>query len=116
MWAQVRDVADGEGVVEAEVQDDKRALSVWAVVYKPSYAPPDPEEIEEMLQEDLPTVALLDQNGDGVYSGVYEGFDELGEYRVVGYAVDDEANWALPAWVMVRLGRAVYLPVLMRSN
>jgi hypothetical protein len=27
---------------------------------------------------------------DGVYSGVYEGFDELGEYRLVVYAVDGE--------------------------
>jgi hypothetical protein len=87
---------------------------VWAVVYKPSYEPPDPGEVEEMPQEDLPTVALLDLDRDGVYSGVYEGFDELGEYRVVVYAVDGEGLEGRPKQVEVTTGWQVYLPVVMR--
>jgi hypothetical protein len=115
VWAQVGDVAQGQGVIEAEVRDDVDVLSVWAVVYKPSYQPPDPEETEEMPQEDLPTVTLLDQNGDDVYSGVYEGFDERGMYRVVVYAVDGQELMARPQEIELRTSWALYLPMVLRD-
>jgi len=116
VWAQVRDVEDGEGVIEAEVRDDQGVGFVWAVVYKPSYEAPDPEETEEMPQENLPTVTLLDQNGDDVYTGLYGGFDEVGEYRVVVYAVDNEELQGRPKEMVVRTGWLVYLPVVLRSD
>jgi hypothetical protein len=113
VWAQVRDVVGDEGVIEAQVEDDQGVLSVWAVVYKPSYEPPDPGVVEEMPQEDLPTVTLLDLDRDGVYSGVYEGFDEVGEYRVVVYAVDGEGLEGRPKEVEVTTGWPIYLPLIL---
>jgi hypothetical protein len=113
-WAQVRDLAGEEGVIEAEVRDDEGVFSVWAVVYKPSYEPPDPGETEEMVQEDLPTVTLLDNDGDDVYTGAYEGFDELGSYRIVVHAADGDQLEARPKEIEVRTGWPVYLPVVMK--
>ena len=115
--AQVRDVQGREGVIEAQVRDDQTVSFVWAVVYAPSYEPPDPDETEEMPQEDLATVQLLDPNDDGVYSAVYKGFDEAGEYRVVIYAADNESLQARPRAVVVKAGMAwsVYVPVALRD-
>jgi hypothetical protein len=112
----VRDVVGDEGVIEAQVEDDQGVLGVWAVVYKPSYEPPDPEEVKEMPQEDLPTVMLLDLDRDGVYSGVYEGFNEVGEYRLVVYAVDGEGLEGRPKQVEVTTGWQVYLPMVLKRH
>jgi len=105
-------VQAGTGVITAEMRDDKSVLSAWAVVYKPSYVPPEPGP--EMVQETLPTVTLLDQNRDDVYTGLYEGFDEVGEYRIVVYAVDGEGFEGRPREVEVRTGWLVYLPVVLK--
>ena len=117
VWARVRDVEGDEGVIEAQVEDDQGVNFVWAVVYKPSYTPPDPTETEEMPQEDLPTATLLDNDSDGIYSAVYPGFDETGEYRVVIYAVDDDDWQGRPKEVTVSTGQQhqVYLPLVLRE-
>jgi hypothetical protein len=116
VWAQVRDVASGEGVIEAEVRDDQDVNFVWAVVYKPSYEPPDPGETEEMPKLDLPTVQLQPQ-GDDLFSAIYEGFDEVGEYRLVIYAADNENLEGRPREVKVSTGQEheVYLPLVLRE-
>ncbi len=114
VWAQVGEVEERKGTIKAEVRDDRGVLSVWAVIYKPSYEPPAPEDTDELVQEDLPTVMLLDTNGDGVYTAVYEGFDEVGEYRIVVYAVDGDGLGARPREIKVRVGRRVYLPLVLR--
>ena len=114
VWASVRDVQEGDGVIEAKVLDDLGVLSVWAVVYKPSYVPPDPGETEEMPQEDLSTATLLDLDGDDVYSATYEGFDEIGKYRIVVYAVDGEGLEGRPKEMEVIVGWRVYLPLVLR--
>jgi hypothetical protein len=87
------------------------------VVYKPSYTPPNPEQTEEIVQEDLPTVTLLDSEGDGIYSAVYEGFNEPGSYRLVIYAQDGEgiAGRPLAIEIEIEIGRhQLYLPSVMR--
>jgi hypothetical protein len=114
VWAQVRDLQNGQGVIEAEVQDNQGVLSVWAIVYPPSYTPPDPDETEELIQEDLLTVELLDSNGDDVYSAVYPSFGEVGVYRVVVYAVDQEGLEGRPRDLQVRIGWSVYLPMVVK--
>jgi hypothetical protein len=111
--AEVGVIVDEEGVITAEVVDDKGIVSVWAVIYKPSYVPPDPNG-QEMPQENLPTITLLDQDGDGVYSALYEGFDEVGAYRVVVYAVDVENINGNPKEVKLQNGWSLQLPIVIR--
>ncbi len=111
-------VIDGEGTIEAEVRDDQGVLSVWAEIYKPSYTPPNPEGAEEMVLEKVPTIQLRDTDGDGVYRGLYESFDEAGEYRIVVHAVDTEGLKARPKALQVvngdKAGWQLYLPVIIR--
>ena len=112
VWAEVKDVQGGQGVVEAEVRDDVGVSRVWAVVYPPSYQPPDPATTEELVQEGLPEVPLLDPDGDGVYRTVYSGFGEAGVYRVVVYAVDGEGLVGRPKGIEVH---RLYLPLVTRQ-
>lgn len=115
MWAKgPEQMEDGKGLIEAEVRDDQGVLSVWGVVYKPSYTPPDAEETEEMPQENLPTVTLLDTDGDGVYSAPYEGFNESGQYRIVVYAVDEDGLVGRPKELIVQTAGQLYLPMVIR--
>ncbi len=98
-----------KGTIQAEVRDDSGIATVWAVIYKPSYAPPDPATTEAMVQENLPTVTLLDTNNDGVYTATYEGFDEEGQYRILVYATDKDGALAQPREVLVQLGNKINL-------
>jgi hypothetical protein len=109
--AEVREVKEGQGVISAEVRDDQNITSVWAVIYKPSYQPPSSDN-EQLVEETLPTVTLLDSDGDGIYSAIYEGFDELGSYRIVVYATDNEELQGEPK--EVRVGAELYLPTILR--
>jgi len=108
------EVERGQGVIQAKVLDDDEegVKRVWAVIYPPSYQPPEPGE--EMPQETLPTIVLLDQGNDW-YGATYTGFDEMGVYRVVIYAEDGDGLEARPLAIEVRTGWAVYLPLVMRG-
>jgi hypothetical protein len=108
VWAQVAEVEDGDGVIEAEVRDDQAVNFVWAMVYKPSYTPPDPGETEEMPKLDLPTVQLQPQGND-LFSAIYEGFDEIGEYRLVIYAADGEGLEGRPKELTVQVGDGAFV-------
>jgi hypothetical protein len=88
-------------------------LSAWATIYKPSYLLPTGDE---MVQETLPTVMLLDQDGDHIYTGLYERFNEIGEYRIVIYAVDGESLRGRPRVIKARTGWPVYLPVVVKQK
>jgi hypothetical protein len=97
------------------VRDDVSVLTVSAVVYKPSYTPPNPEETEEIVQEALPTVTLFDLDGDGIYSALYESFNETGSYRIVIYALDGEGIAGKPLAIETQVGgHQLYLPSVMR--
>jgi PKD repeat protein len=100
-----------QGVIEAEVRDDEGVDDVWAVIYPPSYQAPEPGE--EMVDEVLPTIVLQPQQGrDDWYAALYTGFLEQGVYTVVVYAEDFDDLAARP--VAIEIGRAVYLPLVMR--
>ena len=116
-WANLGSIQEARGVITADVRDDKGVFQVWAVIYKPSYVLPDPDVTEEIVQEILPTVQLLDPNFDGIYTAEYEGFNEVGEYRIVIYAVDQENLEGRPKTLTVQVGQAnqVYLPLVLRS-
>jgi hypothetical protein len=105
------DIEDGEGVIQAEVRDDEGVRRVWAVVYPPSYEPP--ETSDELVREALPTMVLLNQ-GNGWYAATYTGFDEAGAYRVVIHAEDEDGLEARPLTIEVQAGWSVYLPLVLR--
>ena len=111
VWAEIKEVQGGQGVIEAEVRDDAAVSKVWAVVYPPSYQPPAPGETEELVLESLETETLSDKDGDGVYRGVHDGFDEAGAYRVVVYAVDGGGLVGRPKGAEVH---RLYLPLVLR--
>ena len=72
-----------------------------------------------MVRETLPTVMLLNQ-GDGWYAADYAAFNEVGAYRVVVYAEDNEDLGARPSALEVVVEPAgplyerVYLPLVVR--
>jgi len=100
--------------IRAEVRDDFDIERVWAIIYPPSYQPPD--ESEELVQESLQTILLLDQ-GNSIYTATHSGFDENGTYRIVIYAQDRDRQQARPVTVEVQVGtssHALYLPLLIK--
>jgi hypothetical protein len=86
-------------------------LAVWAAIYKPSYRPPELQE--EFVQEEVPTVTLLDGNNDSIFSAVSSEFDEIGTYRVVIYSVDTDGNPGRPKSFEFTNGYQSFLPVVM---
>ncbi len=106
------EITQGQGVIRAEVQDDEQVDRVWAVIYPPSYRPP--ESGEELVSEVLPTIVLQVQGNDQ-FAATYTGFDELGVYRIVVYAEDEGGREARPVAVEVRTGWGVYLPLVSRQ-
>ena len=111
--AEVAAINEGEGIISARVEDDQGIVSVWAVIYSPEYTLPD-EGTEEMPLETLPTVTLLDPDGDGTYSALYQNFEQMGQYRVVVYAVDVENLQGQPKQVRVQTGHQLFLPAIRR--
>ena len=104
------------GLIEAEVrvQESKIISDVRALVYAPSYEPPEPGE--DMPQEDVPQVELDDPDGDGVYTAMHAGFVEPGVYRVVVYAVDDTGLNARPEEASSSdKSMAVFLPIVLKD-
>jgi len=108
--AEVRALSGGQGEIWARVQDDDKVLGVSVVIYPPSY-PSEPGE--EMIQEPVP-VLLVKQPETGWYAGTYGEFAELGEYRLVVYAVDNHYLRSRPKEVTVQTGWEVYLPLLIK--
>lgn len=104
-------ISQRRGVITAKVLDDQQVQLVWAVIFPPSYQPPVPGE--ELVSDPLPTIVLLNQ-GNGSYATTYTGFDEVGLYRVVVYAEDDQGVQARPVSIEVRTGWKVYLPIAMK--
>ena len=104
-------VSNGSGLLRANVLDDVDVQHVWAVIYPPYYVAPS--DSEALVQETLPTVKLLDQGKD-MYAATFDGFREIGDYRIVLYAEDNQGFTARPVTIEVSTGSRVLLPVIMR--
>ena len=107
-------VVAGTGTIRATVeQGDENLEIVWVAVYSPSFQEPD----YTSLELGVPLVRLVaNDSTEGVYMEDYDGFTEVGQYRVVVYAQDEAGNQASPAVVMVSVGqREMYLPLIMKS-
>ncbi|MEM7538883.1 MAG: leucine-rich repeat domain-containing protein, partial [Chloroflexota bacterium] len=95
-------IVNQQGTFQVEVRDDQGVAEVWAVVYPPDYAPPSSDDV-------LNTVEVLDRIplqrrtalGTDMFDGVYAGFDQVGDYRVVVYATDADGLVAHPVVLTV---------------
>ncbi|MEM7126197.1 MAG: fibronectin type III domain-containing protein [Chloroflexota bacterium] len=104
-------IEDGRGILEAEVRDNSGIDSVWAVIYPPSYSPP--ESGNELVPEDLETI-LLQSHDDDQYRGTYSGFTEQGVYRIVIHANDEDNLQAQPKALSLNTQQEFYLPLLIQ--
>jgi hypothetical protein len=99
--------------VTATVTDDLAVDNVWAVLYTPSDAPPEPGE--ELVQEDLQTVELFDPDKNGEYAGILQGVSQPGRYKVAVYA-RDEGDWqARPEVIKKTVWTRLYLPIIVKQ-
>jgi len=58
----------------------------------------------------------LSDKGDGVYEGTYYRFLDLGEYRIVIYAIDTKGNVSMPAETFVRQSQSLQLSVSVEGS
>jgi hypothetical protein len=103
------EIIDGEGEIRATVDDDQQVERVTTLIYPPSYVPPEPGN--QMVRDTTPiSITLFQEENDWV--GMYDGFDEVGTYRIVVYASDNDGLDAPPRTVEVRVGNQIYLPLI----
>jgi hypothetical protein len=98
------------GIISADVRDDQHVKRVWAVIYPPSYVPPD--EGDALIKEALPTIVLQPMQGSW-YAAQYTGFNQVGMYRIVVYAEDAVGLEARPLAFDLMNGYSVFLPTLL---
>ena len=109
--------ATGRITAEVRIEGSHVVSEVWALLYAPSYEPP--ESGEDLGQESVPKVMLADPDQDSIYTATTTEFVEEGIYRVVIYAVDDMGLSARPKQSSVTLGEpfeSIYLSVILRSH
>ena len=106
-------IVNRRGVISAEVRDDQAVRRVWAVIYPPSYQPP--QNSGELTPETLPTLILQPQ-GENRYAAEYAGFDEAGLYRIVIHAEDNNTTGltARPLAITAETNRQLFLPIIKR--
>ncbi len=105
-------ITGGRGLLQARVLDDEGVRQVMAIVYPPSYRPPQPGD--EWARDTAPTFVLRNQ-GNNWYASDITGLTESGAYRVVIYAEDDMGLTARPVTISIgTVERGVYLPLVVR--
>jgi hypothetical protein len=103
---------DGSGTLRATVERGGEPLdTVWAAIYGPSFQEP----VDTALNPGVPLVELQpDPVQEGLFTALYEAFDEPGIYRVVVYAQDRAGHHAQP--VLIEAGSLrIYLPLVVRQ-
>jgi hypothetical protein len=105
-------ITNFKGVIQADVRDNVKVRSVWAVVYPPDYQPPATGQ--ELQAETLPTFLLSSVANGDVYAGDYPGFTQPGLYRIVIHAEDSDGLVARPVVIEVNTGSQVFLPAVTR--
>lgn len=107
-------VENERATIQVEVLDDIKVDQVWAVIYPPSYSPP--QEGEELVQESLKRVLLDSPQENEWYRASYPGFNKNGTYRLVIYAKDQDGLQAQPKEIRIQIGssHSLYLPLVLR--
>jgi hypothetical protein len=104
-------IANFTGNLRADVRDDVKVQLVWGVVYPPDYTPPPPGQ--QLQKETLPSILFTDQ-GNNQFVGQYTGFTQIGVYRIVVQATDNEGLQAGPVVIEVDSGHRLFLPLVKR--
>ena len=100
-------------VVQADVRDNVKVRSVWAVVYPPNYTPPATGQ--ELQVETLPTFLLSSVANGDFYAGEYPGFTQPGVYRIIIQAEDNDGLVARPVEIVVTVAESkLFLPLIKR--
>ncbi len=109
-------VVDRKGELTAKITDDvpNGKLTVKAIIYKPSYITPTTTESLVAEYDTLSKAILEDSDKDNIYRGLYEGFNEMGTYRIVIYAEDEDGLQSRPQEIFVSTGTQVYLPIIVK--
>lgn len=89
-------ISAGSLTLNAQVTALMGGLSVWAVIVPPDYTPPTVSGDFVSTLDELPKVALVDQDPstkvlDGLFQGSYN-FTKNGAYTVIFYAKDSDKN------------------------
>jgi len=79
------------------VDDKSEIRRVWAVINSPN----DSSKSSDIAITELPTCALIDENGDGIYRGVYNNFNSNGVYAINIYAMNEKGVYSLPKRVTI---------------
>jgi len=106
-------IENRRGEIRTLVRTASVNLDVWAVIYDPAYNPPPPSETLPVDQSRA-TIRLEDLDKDGIYSGIFAGFDQPGNYRIVVYAVDDDQLQSRPKQLFFPFGSRLFLPMIAR--
>lgn len=106
----VRDATDTRREIWAEVRDDGKVESVWAVIYPPSYQPPTNRE---ELGNGPPPITLQ-ARGNDEYAGLYGAFTEAGDYRILIYALDDDGLSSPIKSITFNNGSRLFLPLIQK--
>ena len=104
-------ITEGQGMLRAEVRDNKGVARVWAAIYAPSYQAP--ASVEELVAEDVPIIEFTPQ-GNNQFSAGYDKFIENGIYQIALYAEDNDGLKARLLVLPVKNGNAdtIFLPLV----
>ncbi|MEM7539534.1 MAG: C13 family peptidase, partial [Chloroflexota bacterium] len=108
-------IINQQGNFQVEVRDDQGVADVWAVVYPPDYTPPASDGVLNS-EDGLARVTLQRRTelGEDMYGGAYTGFDQVGEYRVVVYATDEDGLVARPVVMTIDITSDMAQPATQR--
>lgn len=112
--AEMRNFNGSQAQIWSHILDDTQIDRAWAVIYPPSYQPPNSSD--EIVPEPprLPLLKIQDMPPYGGEYGANWLFEEKGEYRIVIYAEDNERLLSRPKEIRLYTGTELYLPVVVR--
>jgi len=112
--AEVKTDSTGTMGIWAKVSDNGPLKQVWAVIYPPSYRPP--ENSESLVSSPLSPFPMVSTSAVDIYSTAYaRGFTEKGIYRIVIYAEDKDGLLARPYQVEFTPAKSLlYLPLILK--
>lgn len=102
--------AAARGEIWAEVRDNSTVRTVLATIYPPSYQAPTASE-ELVL---APPPITLQARGNNLYAGLYGAFDEIGSYRIVVSAIDDDNLESRVLEFSFNTGSVLFMPLVAR--
>ena len=100
----------GRREIWAEVRDNSSVKTVLATIYPPSYQAPTAGE-ELVLG---PPPITLQARGNNMYAGLYGDFTEVGTYRIVVSAVDEDNLESRVLELQFEAGSRLFLPLVTR--